>query len=110
MPFVVTEPCIQCRYTDCVSVCPMDCFVAGPNFLVIDPDGCIDCSVCVAECPVGAIVSAHDVPADQQHFVALNAELARHPAWQPLTRRQPPLPGHAAWAGVPHKLALLRRA
>jgi len=110
MPFVVTEPCIQCKYTSCVPVCPMDCFVAGPNFVVIDPDGCIDCSVCVAECPVGAIVHADDLPADQQHFAALNAELARQPGWQPLTQAQAPMADHAHWAAVPHKLALLRRA
>ena len=55
MPFVVTENCIKCKYTDCVDVCPVDCFREGPNFLVIDPDECIDCSLCVAECPAKAI-------------------------------------------------------
>ena len=109
MPYVVTDACIQCKYTDCVPVCQMDCFVEGPNFVVIDPEGCIDCSVCVGECPVGAIVNAHELPESQQHLVALNAELARHPAWRPLTQRHAPMPGHAAWAGVPGKLAQLRR-
>lgn len=61
MPYVVTESCIQCKYTDCVAVCPMDCFHAGPNFLVIDPDTCIDCSICAPECPVGAIHAEADV-------------------------------------------------
>ena len=73
MPFVVTDSCIQCKYTDCVSVCPMDCFVEGPNFLAIDPDGCIDCSMCVPECPVGAIYNATDLPAALSHFEDLNA-------------------------------------
>jgi NAD-dependent dihydropyrimidine dehydrogenase PreA subunit len=55
MPFVVTENCIKCKHTDCVEVCPVDCFHEGPNFLVIDPDECIDCTLCEPECPVNAI-------------------------------------------------------
>ena len=55
MAFVVTENCINCKYSDCVEVCPVDCFHEGPNFLVIDPEACIDCSLCVAECPAEAI-------------------------------------------------------
>ena len=61
MTHVVTESCIRCRYTDCVDVCPVDCFRVGPNFLAIDPDECIDCAVCVAECPVNAIFAEEDV-------------------------------------------------
>jgi ferredoxin len=109
MPFIVTEPCIECKYTDCVDVCPMDCFVQGPNFLVIDPDGCIDCSVCVPECPVDAIVNASEATAAQQPYIALNASLAKHPQWQPITRSQAPLPGHAAWRGVADKAHLLKK-
>ena len=75
MTHVVTESCISCRYTDCVDVCPVDCFREGPNFLTIDPDECIDCAVCVAECPVNAIFAEEDVPADQQKFIKLNVEL-----------------------------------
>ena len=75
MTHVVTESCIKCRYTDCVDVCPVDCFREGPNFLAIDPDECIDCAVCVAECPVNAIYAEEDVPGDQQHFTELNADL-----------------------------------
>ena len=108
MAFVVTEACIRCKYTDCVAVCPMACFVEGPNFLVIDPDGCIDCSVCVPECPVGAIVSDRDLPADQHAFLALNRELARRPGWQPIHVAQPPLPDHAQWAQVRDKRHLLQ--
>ena len=77
MTHVVTESCIRCRYTDCVDVCPVDCFREGPNFLAIDPDECIDCAVCVAECPVNAIYAEEDVPADQQQFIKINVELAR---------------------------------
>src|SRR3546814_2700032 len=77
MPFVVTENCIKCKYTDCVEVCPVDCFHEGPNFLVIDPDECIDCTLCEPECPINAIYPEDDVPAGQEPFVALNAELAR---------------------------------
>ena len=62
MAFVVTENCIRCKYTDCVEVCPVDCFHAGPNFLVIDPDECIDCTLCVAECPAVAIFAEEDAP------------------------------------------------
>ncbi|XOT94680.1 ferredoxin family protein, partial [Alcaligenes pakistanensis] len=76
MTYVVTEACIQCKYTDCVTVCPMDCFFEGPNFLVIHPDECIDCSICVAECPVGAIVSDQDVTPEQQVYVELNRTLS----------------------------------
>ena len=65
MAYVVAEPCIKCKYTDCVEVCPVDCFYEGPNFLVIHPDECIDCTLCVAECPVDAIYAEDDVPADQ---------------------------------------------
>ena len=77
MTFVVTEACIRCKYTDCVDVCPVDAFREGPNFLVIDPDKCIDCAVCGPERPVNAIFAEGDVPSDQRQFTALNAELAR---------------------------------
>ena len=65
MTHVVTEGCIPCQYTDCVDVCPVDCFVEGPNFLAIDPDECIDCAVCIPECPINAIYAEEDLPADQ---------------------------------------------
>ena len=77
MTHVVTESCIRCKYTDCVDVCPVDCFREGPNMLVIDPDECIDCAVCIPECPVNAIYAEEDVPADQIAFIKLNAELAQ---------------------------------
>ena len=78
MAFVVTESCIKCKYMDCVEVCPVDCFHEGPNFLVIDPDECIDCTLCEPECPVEAIFSEEEIPDGQESFLKLNAELAKN--------------------------------
>jgi ferredoxin len=107
MPHVVTENCINCKHTDCVEVCPVDCFHEGPNFLVIDPDECIDCTLCVEECPVGAIFVLEDVPPGQKPFIALNAELARE--WPGIAAKIPALADAAQWDGVPDKLRLLVR-
>src|SRR5262249_3957282 len=107
MTYVVTESCIRCKYTDCVDVCPVDCFREGPNFLVIDPDECIDCTLCVAECPVEAIFAEDDVPADQQKFKALNAELAKQ--WKPIIERKPAPADADDWKTVKEKLHLLER-
>jgi ferredoxin len=107
MPFVVTESCIQCKYTDCVNVCPMDCFFEGPNFLAINPDECIDCSICVGECPLGAIVEEKEVPLEQWHFIQLNRRLSQDAGWKRLTRSKSPLPDHEKWATVKDKLSLL---
>jgi ferredoxin len=107
MTYVVTEACVRCKYTDCVDVCPVDCFREGPNFLVIDPDECIDCTLCVAECPVEAIYAEDDVPDPQRHFIALNAELARQ--WKPIVERKDPLPDADEWAKVKDKLGELKR-
>lgn len=109
MTFVVTEACIQCKYTDCVSVCPMDCFLEGPNFLVINPEECIDCSMCVPECPVNAIVGENEVAPDQQHFIELNSKLSQDPQWQRISRVKGPLPEHEQWREVKDKLHLLRQ-
>ena len=91
MTHIVTEACIKCKYTDCVDVCPVDCFREGPNFLTIDPDECIDCAVCIPECPVNAIYAEEDAPKDQQHMIKLNAELALLPGWKSITKRKAPL-------------------
>jgi len=107
MAHVVTENCINCKHTDCVEVCPVDCFHEGPNFLVIDPDECIDCTLCVEECPVGAIFPELDVPAGQEGFLALNAELVRE--WPVLAHKIPALEDAGKWDGVPDKLPLLKR-
>jgi ferredoxin len=109
MTFVVTDACIQCKYTDCVAVCPVDCFHEGPNFLVINPDGCVDCGICVPECPANAIYADVDLPADQQHFLQLNADLASHAAWPVLTEQKPPMLDHASWLDVKNKLDKLDR-
>jgi ferredoxin len=107
MTYVVTENCIKCKYTDCVDVCPVDCFREGPNFLVIDPEECIDCTLCVPECPAEAIFAEDDVPAAQKDFVRINAELAK--LWQPITERKPPAADADDWLGKPGKRSLLEK-
>lgn len=107
MTHVVTESCIRCRYTDCVDVCPVDCFRVGPNFLAIDPDECIDCAVCVAECPVDAIFAEEDVPAKQVPFIQINLDLARK--WPSITKTQEPLADADEWKDVQDKLQFLQR-
>jgi ferredoxin len=107
MAYVVTEACIKCKYTDCVDVCPVDCFHEGPNFLAIDPDECIDCTLCVPECPVEAIFAEDDVPENQRAFIALNAELARN--WPAIIERKDPLADADQWKGVGGKLRYLER-
>lgn len=107
MTFIVTEACIKCKYTDCVDVCPVDCFKEGPNFLVIDPDECIDCAVCVPECPVNAIYAEDDLPADQQEFIKINAELAKN--WPRITKTKSPLPDADEWRERKNKIDLLEK-
>ena len=107
MTHVVTESCIKCRYTDCVDVCPVDCFRVGPNFLAIDPDECIDCAVCIPECPVNAIFAEEDVPEAQRPFIAINLELSK--TWPSITRMVPHLPDADDWKAVPDKLKHLEK-
>ncbi len=107
MTYVVTGPCIRCKYTDCVEVCPVDCFHEGPNFLAIDPEVCIDCALCVPECPVDAILPDDRVPDDQQHFIELNETLSQQ--WPVLARRIDPPPDADDWAERGDKLAFLER-
>lgn len=109
MAYVITESCIKCKHTDCVDVCPVDCFREGPNFLVIDPEECIDCTLCVAECPVDAIFAEDEVPEDQQQFIELNALLAKHPSWKTITAKKPSPTDADEWAEVKEKLHLLDR-
>lgn len=107
MTYVVTEACIRCKYTDCVDVCPTDAFREGPNFLVIDPDECIDCTLCVPECPVEAIYAEDDVPAEQRDFIPLNAELAAK--WKPIVERKPAPADADEWAKAKDKRGELDR-
>ncbi len=105
MAFVVTDNCILCKYTDCVAVCPADAFFEGPNFLVISPDDCIDCDLCPVECPADAIYQEDEVPAHQQEFIELNAELAKH--WPRITEVKAPLPQAKKWDGIEDKIQYL---
>jgi ferredoxin len=107
MTFVVTESCIQCKYTDCVEVCPVDCFMEGPNFLVIDPTSCIDCGVCIPECPAEAIFADDDVPVGQHGFIAINAQIAASGQWPVISKQKLPLPEHEKYKSVKEKLHLL---
>lgn len=109
MTHVVTEACIKCKYTDCVDVCPVDCFREGPNFLTIDPAECIDCAVCIPECPANAIFAEEDLPADQRHMTLLNAELALLPSWKGISKRKAPLPDADYWKDQSGKLPDLIR-
>lgn len=105
MTFVVTESCIRCKYTDCVEVCPVDCFREGPNMLVIDPDECIDCNLCVPECPVNAIFSEDEVPEDQKPFIEINAKLAKK--WPVISVKKEPPPDADEWKDRANKLQYL---
>ncbi|MFL2708179.1 MAG: ferredoxin FdxA [Gammaproteobacteria bacterium] len=89
MTYVVTESCIKCKYTDCVEVCPVDCFYEGPEFLVIDPDECIDCGLCVPECPIDAIYADDELPPDQIDFIEINLRLSE--VYENITEGKEPL-------------------
>ncbi|MCB9513960.1 MAG: 4Fe-4S binding protein [Candidatus Krumholzibacteriia bacterium] len=90
MAHIVTGNCENCRFTDCVTVCPVDCFHGDDTMLYIDPEECIDCAACVEECPVQAIYAEDDVPADQEKWIAINAEKA--PGLPVVNEREDPLP------------------
>ena len=90
-----------------MDVCPVDCFREGPNFLTIDPNECIDCAVCVPECPVNAIYAEDDVPGDQQQFIKMNLELAKQ--WPSITKSKAPLPDADDWKDVKTKLEHLEK-
>jgi len=107
MTYVVTENCIRCKYTDCVDACPVEAFHEGPNFLVIDPDECIDCDVCVPECPAEAIFAEDDLPPEQEKFIKINAEMAKQ--CPVITEKKDPLPDADEWNGVEGKLQYLER-
>lgn len=105
MTYLVTENCIKCKHTDCVEVCPVDCFHEGPNFLSIDPDECIDCGVCVSECPVNAIVADNDKNTDIKLWLDINTRLSKK--WPVITKMKSALPDAELWKDKPNKLDLL---
>lgn len=109
MTHLVTESCINCKYTDCVIVCPVDCFYEGPNFLAINPDECIDCGVCIPECPVNAIVTDDDIkdPTELKKWLDINTELSTK--WPNITKRKEPLPNADEWQSNKDKFIFLRK-
>jgi len=107
MNFLRLESCIKCNLMDCVEICPVDCFHEGPNMLVIDPEECIDCTLCEPECPVDAIVSEDEIPAGQEQFLELNAELSQE--WPVITEAGEPPPDADDWRETPDKLQYLER-
>ena len=107
MTFVVGDNCIKCKHTDCVEVCPVDCFYEGPNFLVIHPDECIDCALCEPECPIDAIFAEDEIPPGQENFIELNQELAE--IWPNISEQKEPLEDADKWNGVPEKIKFLER-
>ena len=90
MTYIVAEPCIKCKYTDCVAVCPVDAFCEGTNCLVIDPDICIDCDLCVPECPVQAIYSEGELPEKWAEYLEINTRRAVD--WPEISQKKDPLP------------------
>ncbi len=106
MTHVVTEACINCRHTDCVETCPVDAFRGGPNFLVIDPDVCIDCGACIPACPVEAIYVDADVPAGQEEYHELNAQLSQ--VWPEITSKEDPMREAEYWGTVKEKRGELK--
>ena len=101
MTFVVTETCSKCKLTDCVEVCPVDCFYEGPEFLVIHPDECIDCGLCVPECPIEAIFADDELPNDQIDFIEINARLSE--VYENITDAREPLPESENYKSIKNK-------
>ena len=105
MAYVVTESCIKCKYTDCVEVCPVDCFYEGPEFLVIHPDECIDCGLCEPECPIEAIFPDDEIPNNQIEFIEINAKLAD--VYENITEAKEPLPDADNFKDIENKKEFL---
>ena len=106
MTCVVTDSCIKCRYGDCISACPVQAFHVGPEFVVINPAVCINCTTCVIVCPLGAIVPEYELTPDQQHFAALNARLAS--IYPQASGPVDPLPDADEWALLANKVEVLK--
>ncbi|MDU0354782.1 ferredoxin family protein [Paraglaciecola aquimarina] len=107
MTFVVADNCIKCKFTDCVPVCPVDAFHEGENFLVINPDVCIDCALCVPECPAEAIFQDTELPEQQKHYLKINADLAE--IWPNITELKPAPADADEWLGIDNKLPMLEK-
>ena len=105
MTYIITENCIKCKYTDCVEVCPVDCFHEGPNFLVINPDECIDCSLCEPECPIDAIISDENITDDNRKFLEINERLSKK--WPIITEFKDAPKDAKQWENKMGKLDLL---
>ena len=105
MTYVVTESCIKCKYTDCVEVCPVDCFYEGPEFLVIDPDECIDCGLCEPECPIEAIYADDELPPDQIEFIEINLKLSE--VYENINESKEPLPEAEKYKDIKNKKEFL---
>ena len=105
MAYVVTESCIKCKYTDCVEVCPVDCFYEGPEFLVIHPDECIDCGLCEPECPIEAIYADDELPENQIEFIEINAKLAD--VYENITEAKDALPDAENFKDIEEKVHFL---
>ena len=106
MAFVVTDACINCKHTDCVEVCPVDCFYEGDNFIVINPEECIDCGLCEPACPVKAIYAEDELPPDQIPFVEINDTLSRK--WPNLTQKKDAMPEAEKYAEIKNKIGMLK--
>lgn len=106
MTFVVTDNCVLCKHTDCVEVCPAECFHEGPNFLVIDPEECIDCALCEPACPIGAIFSEDELPQEQKLYLDINRKFSRK--WPSITIPHAAMEEHEKWDGVSNKLQYLQ--
>jgi ferredoxin len=106
LTYVVDDNCIRCKLMDCVEICPVDCFYEGENMLVIHPDECIDCGVCVTECPVDAIKA--DTEPGLEKWLALNNEYSR--VWPNITVRREPPADAKEWEGKPDKFQLFSPA
>lgn len=107
MTCVVTDPCINCQYGECLEVCPADAFHGGPNFMVINPQSCINCTLCILACPVQAIASDYELGPEHRHYIPLNAELAQ--SWPVAFSGPPAHPDAHFWSEQTNKLALLQR-
>lgn len=106
MTYVVGEACINCKHTTCVDVCPTEAFREGPNFIVIDPDHCVDCDICVPECPEEAIFSEDDIPHGQEAFLDLNAKLSQE--WPIIQEAKEPMSDYDTWSNIADKIHLLQ--